>query len=632
MTADTIAGKYKIIREIARSNDVVYEAVDLEMGRRIALKELVIPPNLTGTARRERIERFHREARASGKLSHPNIVTVYSYGEDNGRYYIAMEYLEGGTLRDAIQSRGALPVQEAVEIASQILSALSHAHANRVIHRDVKPDNIHILPGGQVKLTDFGIARLTEEASLTGEGQVFGTPSYMSPEQIKGHHIDSRSDIFSVGIVLYEMIAGRKPFTGDSVISITYAIMEAEPPQLNGVSYGLESAIFRALNKDSIRRFGSADEMRQVIRSADLSPGAYNHTAGRSGVNLAAGPSAFPAPAPFGASPFPAGPMPFPSYGGAGSTAGAGGFGGSFGGGTFGGGSFGGGSVPSGQTGTAYAPPPVAAPPQTAGGPFVNWGSNNPNNPALAVPPPPFPRAAAGPVLSEGARTFFKALAIAILIGAIVLAGVLLFMNAYERQQQIGASAEVQQLVEQGKSLYRSGDIHGAIERFEEAMKRGPGSTEGDNARKSLIVAYNRLGLKAFEVKDFRSAETYWFKAYELDPKDEDSNHNLRKIYDRVGEKDQALQDWKLSRDGKVGDTNPAAPGSDERLQTRLDEANEMFRAAQQAFDRGDIDGARASWQKVIEKATGTPLAEQAAKKMSQLNEADTGNSPYLNP
>src|SRR5690242_10254040 len=209
MTTDTIAGKYKIIREIARSNDVVYEAVDTEMGRRIALKELVIPPNLTGQARHERIERFNREARASGKLSHPNIVTVYGYGEDNGRYYIAMEYLEGSSLRDILQSRGAFSIHEAVEIACQVLSGISHAHAHKVIHRDVKPDNIHILPGGQVKLTDFGIARLTEESSLTGEGQVFGTPSYMSPEQIKGHHIDYRSDIFSVGIVLYEMIAGR---------------------------------------------------------------------------------------------------------------------------------------------------------------------------------------------------------------------------------------------------------------------------------------------------------------------------------------------------------------------------------------------------------------------------------------
>jgi serine/threonine-protein kinase len=187
---------------------------------------------------------------------------VYVYGDFNGRHYIAMEYLEGGTLRDLLQSRGALPLQEAVEIASQILSGLTHAHQRQVVHRDVKPDNIHILPGGAVKLTDFGIARLTEEASLTGEGQVFGTPSYMSPEQIEGRFIDHRSDLFSMGIVLYEMVAGRKPFTGDSVVSITYSIMHNDPAPLVGIPYGVEQAIFRALSKDPGRRFTSADEMR----------------------------------------------------------------------------------------------------------------------------------------------------------------------------------------------------------------------------------------------------------------------------------------------------------------------------------------------------------------------------------
>src|SRR5437016_11841943 len=129
MPTDLIANKYKIVREIARSNDIVYEAIDTTMGRRIAVKELNLAQNLTGQGRRERIERFNREARAAGKLAHPNIVTVYDYGEDNGRYFIAMEYLEGGTLRDMLQTRGALPVNEAVDIASQVLSALSHAHA-----------------------------------------------------------------------------------------------------------------------------------------------------------------------------------------------------------------------------------------------------------------------------------------------------------------------------------------------------------------------------------------------------------------------------------------------------------------------------------------------------------------------
>src|SRR5256885_8404211 len=169
-----------------------------------------------------------------------------------------MEYLEGGTLRDRMQQKGALPLQEALEIVSQVLDALGHAHTHRVIHRDVKPDNIHILPGGQVKLTDFGIARLTEEASLTGEGQVFGTPSYMSPEQIEGRFIDHRSDLFSLAVVLYEMVAGRKPFTGDSVVSITYSIMHSEPTPLVGVPFGVEQAVFRALTKDPGRRFSSA--------------------------------------------------------------------------------------------------------------------------------------------------------------------------------------------------------------------------------------------------------------------------------------------------------------------------------------------------------------------------------------
>ncbi|MCX6362513.1 MAG: serine/threonine-protein kinase, partial [Armatimonadetes bacterium] len=159
MSTDSIAGKYRIVREIARSNDVVYEAIDVAMGRRLAIKELLIPPNLQGAARRERIERFNREARAAGKLSHPCIVTVYDFGEDAGRYFIAMEYLEGGTLRDALQMRGALPLREAVDIACQVLSALAHAHGHNVVHRDVKPDNIHLQPDGYPKLTDFGIAR-----------------------------------------------------------------------------------------------------------------------------------------------------------------------------------------------------------------------------------------------------------------------------------------------------------------------------------------------------------------------------------------------------------------------------------------------------------------------------------------
>ncbi|MDI6828901.1 MAG: serine/threonine-protein kinase, partial [Armatimonadota bacterium] len=272
MATNTL-GHYEIVREIGRSNDIVYEAIDTRIKRRVALKELVIPPNLTGQQRRERIERFYRESRAAGLLNHPNIVTIYEAGEDRGRHFIAMEYLEGQSLRNILEIEGQISVDRAVEIISQVCDGLAYAHSKGVIHRDIKPDNIHILPSGLVKITDFGIARLMEEPSLTANGQVFGTPSYMSPEQIAGKQLDRRTDIFSLGIVIYEMLVGRKPFTGDSVVTITYNIMNQEvviPPQ---VPPFMANIIRRCLAKDPNMRYQSADEIK-----ADLSPSAQQRT------------------------------------------------------------------------------------------------------------------------------------------------------------------------------------------------------------------------------------------------------------------------------------------------------------------------------------------------------------------
>src|SRR5262249_279867 len=196
------------------------------------VEELVLAAKLGGGQRREGIEGFYREAKAAGGLSHPNIVTIHEVGEENGRHFIAMEYLEGQTLREVLQVQGVLPIPEAVRIATGVADALDYAHQHGVVHRDVKPDNVYLLADGRVKLTDFGIASLMLEGSLRGDGQIFGTPSYMSPEQVAGKVIDPRSDTFSLGVMLYEMISGRKPFPGDSVITITYNIMNMEPVPL----------------------------------------------------------------------------------------------------------------------------------------------------------------------------------------------------------------------------------------------------------------------------------------------------------------------------------------------------------------------------------------------------------------
>jgi eukaryotic-like serine/threonine-protein kinase len=265
----TTLGKYQIIREIARSNDIVYEAYDPLMNRRVALKELAMPGGLNAAQQEDRRNRFLREARAAGTLTHPNIVTVYEYGEEAGRHFIAMEFLDGHTLRNELDTHGFLPLDRAFEVGKSVLAALEFAHNGGVVHRDIKPENIQLMTDGRVKITDFGIARLTFEPNLTMDGQVFGTPSYMSPEQVVGREIDARSDLFSLGVVLYEMISGRKPFQGDSVVSITYAIMNNEPEQPQQANYAVWQVLQRAMDKSPALRYSSAKEMREALDEAE---------------------------------------------------------------------------------------------------------------------------------------------------------------------------------------------------------------------------------------------------------------------------------------------------------------------------------------------------------------------------
>ncbi len=265
-------GRYIIKREIARSNDIVWEAIDPQMGRRVALKELFMPPNSTHEQHEERLRRFRREAQAAGRAMHPNIVTVFEIGEDHGRYFIAMEYLEGDTLRQMLNQGGPVPVDRAIHITQQVLAALAHAHRLSVVHRDIKPENIHILPEDTVKITDFGIARISFEPNITINGQVFGTPNYMAPEQISGGPIDCRTDIFAVGIVLLEMLTGQKPFTGDNLQETSYNICHREPAYPAGIQGPLLAFIQRCLAKNPDERYSSADQALTAIGLVQSTP------------------------------------------------------------------------------------------------------------------------------------------------------------------------------------------------------------------------------------------------------------------------------------------------------------------------------------------------------------------------
>lgn len=298
-------GRYIIKREIARSNDIVWEAIDPQMGRRVALKELLMPPNSTHEQHEERLRRFRREAQAAGRAMHPNIVTVFEIGEDHGRFFIAMEYLEGDTLRQMLNQDGPLSVDRALHITGQVMAALAHAHRLSVIHRDIKPENIHILPEDMVKITDFGIARISFEPNITMNGQVFGTPNYMAPEQIAGGPIDARTDIFATGIVLLEMLTGQKPFAGDNLQETSYNICHREPVYPASIHGPLLALIQRCLAKQPDDRFSSADQVITAIGLIHAQPQSmplqYNSPVDQPAPTVkAVHPGYTPAPAPSG--------------------------------------------------------------------------------------------------------------------------------------------------------------------------------------------------------------------------------------------------------------------------------------------------------------------------------------------
>jgi serine/threonine-protein kinase len=259
---DRIFDKRYVIKRKLGSGGMadVYLAEDQELGRRVALKLL----NDRHAADDQFVERFRREAQSAAGLNHPNIVSIFDRGRAEGTYYIAMEYLDGRTLKELLIRNGPTPIPIAIDYARQIIGALSFAHRNGIVHRDIKPHNIVVGSDGRLKVTDFGIAR-SGASQMTEAGSIVGTAQYLSPEQARGAPVDPRSDLYSLGIVLYEMLTGHVPFTGDTPVEIAMKHLSQvpEPPSTlrSEVPHDLDAVVMRALAKEPDRRYGSAEEM-----------------------------------------------------------------------------------------------------------------------------------------------------------------------------------------------------------------------------------------------------------------------------------------------------------------------------------------------------------------------------------
>jgi serine/threonine-protein kinase len=272
-----IAGSYRIVAWIgAGGMGEVYRAHDTKLDRPVALK--LLPPRVADDA--ERLRRFHAEARAASSLNHPNILVIHDFGDLDARPFIVSELVEGETLRRRLD-RGAVPVREAVGIAMQIASALAAAHARGIAHRDIKPENVMVRTDGYVKVLDFGLAKLVDQRSdetshlATEPGLIIGTPQYMSPEQAEGTPVDERSDIFSLGVMLYELAAGTRPFTGDTRMSVLSSILRDTPQPLTernpALPYDLQRIVSRCLAKERQRRYQSADDLRRDLEELEQS-------------------------------------------------------------------------------------------------------------------------------------------------------------------------------------------------------------------------------------------------------------------------------------------------------------------------------------------------------------------------
>jgi eukaryotic-like serine/threonine-protein kinase len=282
-------GKYEVRREVGRGGmGIVYEGFDPLIDRRVALKTF-INEFFDGTQSDNLLTRLRREAQAAGRLSHPNIIAVYEYGEDSvpdadggetKTAFIAMEFIEGRSLESYFEANERFPVREVERIMSELLDALEYSHAHGVVHRDIKPANIILLKDGSVKVADFGVARI-ESSTLTQVGTVLGSPSYMSPEQFMGQTVDGRSDLYSAGVVLYQLLTAEVPFTG-AFTTIMHKVLNDTPPPPSALNFqvpkGFDEILRRAMSKRPDERYQTAGEFKQAILAVQ-SPAAQAGTA-----------------------------------------------------------------------------------------------------------------------------------------------------------------------------------------------------------------------------------------------------------------------------------------------------------------------------------------------------------------
>ncbi|QED47492.1 Stk1 family PASTA domain-containing Ser/Thr kinase [Cytobacillus dafuensis] len=276
MIGKRISGRYKILETIGGGGMAnVYLAHDMILDRDVALKML----RLDFANDEEFIRRFHREAQSATSLAHPNIVSIYDVGEEDSIYYIVMEYVEGQTLKQYIQQESPVRVENVIEIMKQLTSAIGHAHQNHIIHRDIKPHNILIDRHGNVKITDFGIAMAMSATSITQTNSVLGSVHYLSPEQARGGMANRKSDIYSLGIVMFELLTGRLPFSGESAVSIALKHLQSETPSLRrwnpSIPQSVENIVFKATAKDPFHRYNTAEEMEEDLCTA-LEPDRIN--------------------------------------------------------------------------------------------------------------------------------------------------------------------------------------------------------------------------------------------------------------------------------------------------------------------------------------------------------------------